>query len=105
MSDPIKEHLKERARVNPARVDKLDDIRNEVNEMGNEVRHAVRASITEYQGHVERYRKNKNRALIGLGAGLVGYLIHPILGIAGLAYSGVKAYQAHQDKKAIRPNN
>jgi len=103
MTDPVKEHLRNSSRprlINPRPVTRLDDIRNEASKMSGEVRQRMRESVTNYQGNQEEYNKNKNRALIGLSAGLVGSLINPYLGLAGFTYAGIKTYQMYKDKKA-----
>ena len=97
--DPIRQHLKDAPRRQMREPRRLDDIRHEAVEVSGEVRQRIRESVTEYPGSATSYKKNKNRALIGLGAGVVGSLVHPLIGLPFFAYSGIKAYQAYQDYK------
>ncbi len=77
---------------------KNEEFRRDFKDLINGAKRNIRANTVDYLPNFENYQRNKNRAMIGFGTGFFGSFFSPIIGIAGLTYGGIKAYQAHKDK-------
>jgi len=81
---------------------KLNDLKYEAREMISSIEEKTREATVNYHGRKESYESNKNRATISVIGGLAVFPFIPPLGLATLAYGGVKAYQAHKDKNKCK---
>lgn len=81
---------------------KFSGIILEAENIVTEIRNKVRQFTTQYQGNPKNYNRNKNRALIGLGTGILSGFLIPGLAVVGLTYGGIKTYQAYKDKKSYK---
>lgn len=74
----------------------------EAGNIAREISNKTKRSITNYHGNPQTYNQNRNRAIIGLGTGFLSGFLIPAVGLLGLTYGGIKAYQAYKDKKSYR---
>ena len=71
----------------------------ELNEIVDNLRRKTKRATLDYQGKSSNYVQNRSRAILGAGLGFLALPIAPVAGILGIAYGGIKAYQASRDKK------
>jgi CRISPR/Cas system CMR subunit Cmr6 (Cas7 group RAMP superfamily) len=98
IEDKIKQQLKNEQRPNKNQTN-FSSIKNEVSDISDQIKKSYRTEVSDYQGNKGAYDKNRNRAIIGLGAGCIGSLLHPLIGLPFLVYGGIKGYQAYKDQK------
>lgn len=78
---------------------------NDLENLAGDIKDNTKRALFNYHGNPQTYNQNKNRAIIGFGAGLLSGLLAPAMGIVAMSYGGIKAYQAYRDKKAQRYSN
>lgn len=62
----------------------------------------MKDATVDYQGNHYTFKRNKDRAILGGIATLVASFVHPVIGLAAMSYTGVKAYQAYKDHERYR---
>ncbi len=105
MSDSIKDKLKDdKVRFNteyvaPTQTSRYTNFQRCAGESG--LVRKIKDATIDYEGNAFKFQGNKNRAMIGGLATIIGTLLNPLVGIAAMTYTGTKAYQALKDYEKI----